>query len=246
MKLLDLFKKDKEPDELKALSSDDLITPGQMRTNLEDVCKRKATLITTIDERPGTFRSMLLEVANESNFVIIDALMPKHGNQLIESSKKVRLDYSLEGVMYNFDTRFMGTMGGKFPSIKVAFPSIIKKIQKRKSFRITPPVDNPIIVEITRGITEKAADISEGGLSFYTYHPEGRFAMGMVLERVIFKLPTIDRVITAKAVVRSFTNGSSAKNRCGIEFIGMGMADKDSIANYCLVRQVESIRKKAN
>jgi c-di-GMP-binding flagellar brake protein YcgR len=245
MKLLDLFKKDKQSEDLKVLSSDDLITPLQIRTNLEEIRKIKTNIITTIDERPGAFSTMLLEVGNGGGHIIIDALMPKHGNEIIESSNVVRLDYNLEGVMYGFDTRFMETVSGKFPSIKIAFPSIIKKVQNRKTFRVSPTVDNSINVTIMEGVTEKVANISEGGLSFYTNHTE--MPIGVTLEKVMFELPTIDRQIITKAIIRNFVKGSGgAKNRCGIEFIGMGMADRDSIANYCLVRQIESIRKKAN
>lgn len=247
MKLLDLFKKDKESNELKVLSSDDLITAVQMRTNLEEVCKRKTTIIITIDESPITFNTMLLEMGNGDNHIIIDTLMPKHGNRLIESSSSVKIDYNIEGVMYSFETRFIEMVSGKFPSIKIAFPSIIKKIQKRKAFRVSPPVDNPITVKIMDGINEKVADISEGGLSFYTNQAENRLEVGKTLENVTFIIPTVDRHIVTKAVIRSFIKGSDGtKNRCGVEFIAMRIADKDSIANYCLIRQVESIRKKAN
>jgi len=247
MKLLDLFKRDRPSEDLKVLSSEDLITPVQMRTNLEEIRKRKTNIITTIDERPGTFTTMLLELEKGNDHVVIDTLMPKQGNQIIENSNAIRLDYSFEGIMYCFDTRFMETVSGKFPSIKIAFPSIIKKVQKRKSFRISPTVDNPIKVKIREDVTEKAADISEGGLSFYTFRTEKEMPVGMKLEKVMFELPTIDRHIITKAVIRSFIKGSNgAKNRCGIEFVEMRIADMDSIANYVLVRQVEAIRKKAN
>ena len=39
---------------------------------------------------------------------------------------------------------------------------------------------------------------------------------------------------------------SSIKSRYGMEFIDMRMADKDSIANYVLIRQMDMIRNRAS
>ncbi|MBI4377691.1 MAG: flagellar brake protein [Nitrospinae bacterium] len=246
MKLFDFLKKDRESDILKSLISDDLTTPAQMMVNLREVCKRKTTLIVTIDDGPSTFRTMLLETGKENEPVIIDTLMPKHGNQFIESSNGIKIDYNLEGTMYSFQTKYIEMMSGRFTAIKIAFPSIIKKIQKRNSYRVSPPIDKPIIVTILKGVTEEVADISEGGLSFYSRNSANKLSIGTVLERVSFELPTIDRHIETSAVVRTFIKGSrgTVKNRYGIEFINMNMPDKDSIANYALVRQIETIRKK--
>jgi c-di-GMP-binding flagellar brake protein YcgR len=241
MGLFDIFKRDKES--YLHLFSDDLVTPAQISANLEEVCKRNTPIIAMIDDRPRTFRSIFLEVENESDFVIIDVLMPKDGNRIIEESEKVRIDYTLEGVMYYFETKFVEMVRGRFTSIKLVLPSVIKKIQKRGSFRVSPSIDNPITAELTDLIREDVSDISEGGLSFYTSRTENELPVGVVFERVTFKLPTMDRYIKTKGVIRQFIKGSGVgvKNKCCIEFTDMGMKDRDAIAHYVIVRQREMI-----
>jgi c-di-GMP-binding flagellar brake protein YcgR len=246
MKFFDFLRKGRESDKLKSLISDDLVTPAQMMVNLGEVCKRKTTLIVTIDDGKSTFRTILLEIGKENEPIIIDTLMPKHGNKFIESSRSIRIDYNLEGIMYSFQTKYLELVSGRFAAIKIAFPSIIKKIQKRSAFRVSPSVDKPIFVMILKGVTEKVADISEGGFSFYSYDSADKLLIGTVLKRISFELPTIDRHIETSAAVRNFIKGSTVtvKNRYGIQFINMGTADRNSIAKYTLVLQIESIRKK--
>ena len=243
MGLFDIFKRDKES--YLHLFSDDLVTPEKIKANLDEVCKKNTHVVATIDDRPRTFRSIFLESGIDNDFVIIDVLMPKDGNRIIEESEKVRIDYALEGVMYHFETKFIEMVSGRFPSIKIVFPLSIKKIQKRGSFRIFPSMNNPIMVELTDLIREDVSDISEGGLSFYTNRTEKEIPVGVVFEKVTFKLPTMDRGITTKAVVMQIIKGSGVgiKNKCCIEFEDMGMKDRDAIAHYVIVRQREIILK---
>lgn len=247
MKLLDFLKKDKETDILKATSTDDLILTTQIRKNLEFINLNKIPLIASIDNRTTTYKSMLLELEMENKHIMIDSLMPNHGNEIITTSNNISIGYNIEGIMYYFDSKFIVMVNEKFPSIKIAFPSIVKKVQKRNAYRVSPPMDNPLSVKVVEGVTEKIADISEGGLSFYSKRTEKEMPVGTVFEKVTFKLPTMDRHIIAKAKVKSFIKSSDpSKSRYGMEFIEMRMADKDSIANYVLIRQMEMIRNRVS
>jgi len=245
MGLFDFIKSDGISDEMRVIFSDDLITPTQIRSNLEEACTRNNHLIATIDERARTFSSTFIELGKGNDFVLIDLLMPKDGNRIIEESSRVIIDYNMEGVMYSFEAKFVETVKGRFSSLKITFPSIIKKIQKRSAFRVSPSMENPIVVEIKEGLIEEVADISEGGLAFYTRHTEGELSVGTTFEKLTFKLPTMHGQITTKAVVRSFIKASVAgvKNKCCVEFLNMKMPDKDAIAHYVVVRQREIIIK---
>jgi c-di-GMP-binding flagellar brake protein YcgR len=184
---------------------------------------------------------MFLEIEKGCSTVIIDTVLPKHGNQHIESSKSIRVEYKIDGVLHYFDTRFIRMVEGRLPSIKIAFPSSVKKVQKRKFFRVSPSVDNPIIVEVKEGFVEKVGDISENGLTFFTRRSDKEIKIEMVFERMKFSLPKADKEIIAKVLVRCFTKGSELKNRCGVEFINISLQDKDSLAQYVTVRQRELI-----
>lgn len=229
------------------LFSNDLIMQTQIRKNLEYICQRNVHLIAVLDERAKTFSSIFLETGKNNDYVEIDMLIPDYGNQLLNTSGKIRIDYTIEGIMYSFESRFIETISRRFPSIKITFPSFIKKIQRRKHFRVSPSIDKPIIVRLTDGIDEKAADISEGGLAVYTHRMERELALGRVFERLIFRLPNASYDIITKAVVRNLIRGNidAIKNRCGIEFMNMRMPDRDSIASYVLTRQRESISRSA-
>ncbi|MBI3814327.1 MAG: flagellar brake protein [Nitrospinae bacterium] len=246
MGLFDFIKKDGISDDImRVIFSDDLITPNQIKSNLEEACKRNNHLIATIDERARTFSSTFIELGKGNDFVLIDLLMPKDGIHLIEASNRVIIDYNLEGVMYSFEAKFVEIVKGRFSSIKITFPSVIKKIQKRNAFRVSPSMENPVVVEVKEGLVEEVADISEGGLSFYTRRAEEELSVGTIFEKLTFKLQTMHGQITIKAVVRSFIKASVAgvKNKCCVEFMNMRMADKDAIAHYVVVRQREIIIK---
>jgi c-di-GMP-binding flagellar brake protein YcgR len=237
----------KTVDDNHLLFSSDLIMQTQMRKNLEYVCQKNLQLIAVLDERVHTFSSIFLEIGKNNSFVVIDILIPDHGNQFLKTSAKMRIDYTIEGIMYSFDTKFIEAVNGRFPSIRIAFPSTIKKIQRRRHFRVSPSVDKPIIVRLIKGIDEKVADISEGGLAIYTHLTERELALEKVFERLIFRLPHVNCNIITKAVLRNLIrgNGESIKNRCGIEFVDIGISDRGLIASYVLMRQRESISRSA-
>lgn len=243
MKLLNFLKKDTESDS-GIIFSDDLIMATQIRKNIEYVCQKNNQLTITLDERPMTYRSIFLEVG-DYNFILIDTLIPDYGNQLFKTSSKIGIDYSVEGIMYSFDTKFIEIVNGRFLSIKLAFPTLIRKIQRRRHFRVSPSIDKPIIVKLLDGINEKVADISEGGVAIYTRLTEMELAVGKVFERAMLSLPNVNQHIMTKAVVRNMIKGlrENVKNKCGMEFMDMRLRDKDLIASYALTRQREIIQK---
>ncbi|MBI3814867.1 MAG: flagellar brake protein [Nitrospinae bacterium] len=241
MGLFDFLKK--ERDGKSSPVTGDLSAISEIRTHLKGLCERNFNFIATINEEPTAFGSIFLELPEKNNSIVIDVLMPKYGNSLIENSKKVKIDYTVDGVMHSFGTKFLGTVEGKFPSIIIASPSIIRRIQRRKSFRVSPPIDNQISVELAKGTIEKAVDIGEGGLSFYT---RKEISPGKIFDKVTFSLPACNKQITAKAVVKDFIKGlrGTIKNRCGIEFIDIEMHDRDSIAYYVIIRQKETAQRR--
>src|SRR3989338_3379708 len=188
MKLLKILKKDIKSD-TQIIFSDDLVMETHIRKNLGYVCQKNNQLTVTLDERPMTYRSIFLEVGDYNNFVVIDTLIPDYGNQLFKTSRKIGIDYSVEGIMHSFDTKFIETVNGRFLSIKLAFPNLIRKIQRRKHFRVSPSIDKPITVKVTDIVSEKAADISEGGLAVYTRLTEKEFVLEKVFEKIILRLP---------------------------------------------------------
>ncbi len=244
MKLLNFLKKDIESD-AQMIFSDDLVMEAHIRKNLEYVCQKNSQFTITLDERPMTYKSIFLEVGDHNNFVVIDTLIPDYGNQLFKTSNKIGIDYSIEGIMYSFDTKFIETVNGRFLSIKLAFPTLVKKIQRRRHFRVSTPIDKPIIVKLTDGINEKVADISEGGVAIYTRLTERELAIGKVFEKAMLSLPNVNQNIMAKTVVRNLFKGfrENVKNKCGMEFMDMRLHDKDLIASYVLTRQREIIQK---
>ncbi|MBI3599450.1 MAG: flagellar brake protein [Nitrospinae bacterium] len=241
--LKDLLKRD-DGDKEKALSSNALTTQSQIVASIGEVCQKSLNLIATIDDRAETFGSIFIELGKGNDSIIIDTLMPKYGNRLVEESNRINVEYIINGVKYSFRTRFLEMVRGSLPAIKIAVPSFIKKFEKRKFFRISPSNNSPVAVEVTKGFVEDVTSISEEGVSFYTRRSEREITMGMVFEKITFKLPTTDQKITAKAVVRNFIKGTGAKNRCGVEFVDMRRQDKDYIAYYGIIRQREIVSQK--
>ncbi|MBI3584986.1 MAG: flagellar brake protein [Nitrospinae bacterium] len=244
MGVFDFLKKDAESNS-GIIFSDDLVMATQIRKNLEYVCQKNTQITVAIDERLITFRSIFLEVGAKNDFVVIDVLIPEQGNHFMKPSSKIKIDYTIEGIMYSFESKYIETISGRFSSIKIEFPSVIMKIQRRRHFRVSPPIDKPITVKLTDSINEKVADISEGGVAIYTRLTEKELTVGKVFEKAMLSLPTVNQNIMAKTVVRSLIKGFRAdiKNKCGMEFMDMRMHDKDLIASYVLTRQREIIQK---
>jgi c-di-GMP-binding flagellar brake protein YcgR len=241
--LKDLFNKG-DADKEKALSSSSLTTQSQIAVSIEEICQKSLHFIATIDDKPETFRSIFIELGKGNDSILIDTLMPKYGNQLVEDSNSINVEYIIDGVKYSFRTRFLEMVSGRLPAIKIAIPSFIRKFERRKFFRISPSSNTPVKVEAIKGFLEDVADISEEGLSFYTRRSDKEITVGMVFEKTTFKLPTAEQKITAKAVVRNFTKGTGAKNRYGLEFVDMVRQDNDYIAYYVIIRQREIVSQK--
>jgi c-di-GMP-binding flagellar brake protein YcgR len=245
MGVFNFLKKGIESSDIGVIFSDDLAIATQIRKNLEYVCQKNTQLTVAFDERLITYRSIFLEVGRKNDFVVIDVLIPEHGNQLIKTSSKIKISYTIEGIMYSFDSMYIESLSGRFPSIKIAFPNLIRKIQRRKHFRVSPSIDAPILLKLTDGLNERAADISEGGVAIYTNLTEKDLSLGQVFERVAFRLPNATQNIITRVVVRNMIKGlrENVKNKCGMEFLDMMMHDRDLIASYVLTRQREIIQK---
>lgn len=232
----------------RSASLDDLTNLEEIRFHIQKNYKQNTKLDIKIDNEPISYSSIFVEIAfgGGAEGILMDTLVPSSGNSLIKESKKVTISYSVNGADYTFDSRYLSIVAKRFDFIKIAFPKVIRKIQKRKFLRVTPSYLSPLKVDLGDRITDNVGDISIGGLCFFTSRNEEELYRGKVFSNISFALPSDKHKIYTKAIVRLFVGNreaqGKARNKCGVEFIGLKPADEDAIGRYASERQRDIIR----
>jgi len=206
-----------------------------------------------VGEHTLEFRSLVVEVLSNARppILYIDTLIPKNGMNLLREGYTVRVDFFLDEVPHYFVSDYLGTERRGLPAIKLAYPNVLYRYQKRRTFRVEPSLENPVSVTIEEPpLTVNAEDISATGLRFRLPTRELKLEEGNELKNMTVRLPTKPRPtsITCDGVVRNltsrFTQGP-ARNfvYCGAEFTNIDSKDRQTIFYYCFQRQREELKK---
>ena len=111
----------------------------------------------------------------------------------------------------------------------------------------SPPVNEPLYFECSIGgkkLKEKIANISGGGISFYTNLGKSVFLPGRILSNITISLPG-DILIQCSFTVRKhsqneqpvFIDGIQIFNYCGGEFSNIEETTRDKVIKYVVERE---------
>jgi len=233
--------------------------PADIKEILQTVMRQKSRFRVHLNARKRSFNSSLLEIRSRS--LVIDSLFPEEGNDLIADSEFLRIDFTVresdeEGsyIPYTFDTTFVRKiLLNNYPALRIDYPEFLKRDQKRKYFRIVPPVNQPLFIDFLldgKQVTEKIGDISAGGAGFYTNYGKSVLYVGRRLDSLSIALPG-HKTINCHAIVHSIAQnenpvlieGKPFFYSCGIEFGGVERSVHHEIIQYVVEKEREALKR---
>ncbi|MCX8044758.1 MAG: flagellar brake protein [Desulfobacterota bacterium] len=240
------------------LHADRIDDPDDILLMLKTIMQEKARLKIHCNDRRRTYTSSLLVI--DPSTLLIDELFPAEGNERIRESNFITVDFSLrnpEGqrlhLSYSFPSTYVADeQWHGLPAIRIAFPTLITRNQKRSYLRVSPPVNEPLFIRYVvqgREHIDKIVNISASGARFYTNLGKSVLAPGTHLDDVRIDIPN-GGSISCSAVVRTLhhneqpviINGKQVFFSCGIEFIGLSDAVRDNIVKYALLRERQELK----
>tara|TARA_B100000315_G_scaffold259107_1_gene313660 strand:+ start:4427 stop:5317 length:891 start_codon:yes stop_codon:yes gene_type:complete len=249
MGLFDFFKKTVIPEktEAKAIISDDITDSHQIEFHLEEIIKESGFVTLHLDDDPAErYSSMLIRLEKgEEPMILIDTLIPEEGNDIIENSRKLTFSYIFKGKHFGFESKYIGMEKEDFIAFKIAMPQEIKKEEHRRFVRIKPSLNEPVYVLSEEGGVEEAADVSAGGLAFYT---ERIIEEGEIYDKFTFTLPPENHKMHTPAEVLRFIEGAAPsrkdKHICCIKFSDMKQSHTEILIKYVFQRERQSIQER--
>lgn len=234
---------------------DVLEDPRQIRSTLGTIDGTRTNLKIRLNDRGRPFTSSVLKVENDH--LLIDALFPHEGNDLIQDTGFLNVEFVIKKqkhIPYQFTSRFIAKETyNDFPAIKIHLPGTIKRDQKRNFHRIEPSVSDPIYIRFTlenRTYEEKAANISGGGIGFYTNLSGDVLWPGRELHDATITLPK-PLSVECLSVIHTIhnrdhpvlINNKTASYYCGAEFDRIDKQARDTIIKYVIEKEREELKR---
>jgi len=247
----------------KLLDADVLSTYKDITTILAMAQKQRVPFIIKRNAKGESFNSFLIKIDSIStpHTLLIDSLFPEEGNELIVTSQFISVAFSLKNteseylnIPYVFIIHYLrGETHRGHPALRISFPETIKRNQRRNYKRVEPLIKEPINIALKfkdREVTENVANISGGGIGFYTNLDKSILRPGSKINSVFFTLPDGTK-ITCQLIVRRITRNvpkeiSNSKHYpfyCGAEFVDLDNVLNKKIILYVLQREREDLKR---
>lgn len=239
----------------RILSLDVIEDPLDVNAFLNKIIQQKARLIIRLNNRGESFNSALLKI--DTPTLLIDALFPYEGNELIDHSDFINVKFIIketDGIPYKFNSSYiMGENFKGYPALKISLPNSIERDQKRYFHRVEPSVIKPFYIKFFLDgseIIEKVANISGGGVGFYTNLGKSVLWQGRHIDHVSVTLPGSplnDCRIVVKTVSQIgypvLIDGKPYHYYCGAEFVNLDDNTRDKIIRYVIEKERAELRR---
>ena len=199
-------------------------------------------------DMPGTRQIVVTSViaVNESNnTVILDSARGDALNQELMAGKTAEFITHLDGVSITFSTGAVHLIEyDKLPSLRIALPKSLVRLQRREHFRVPLPIANPVkcIVpsrsdEDREPITAHIVDIGCGGIAIVERGGRLGSETGQILTGCRLLLPNAEPIVTALEVRNSaqirLPNGAF-QTRLGCKFIDLPIAMANHLQRFVM------------
>ena len=229
--------------------------PSDIHTVLNMVIKQRSRFIIRLNNRGRSFSSILLKI--DPQVLLIDSLFPYEGNELIDHSSFISVKFIIKeakDVPYKFNSTYTASESFKgYPALKISFPEIVKRDQKRLFHRVEPAVNEPVYAKFSMDgnkMTEKIANISGGGVGFYTNLGKSVLWRGREIDRVSITLPdspVINCLVIIQIVSQTghpvLIGGKPYYNYCGAEFGNLDENTRNKIVRYVIERERTELKR---
>jgi flagellar brake protein len=150
---------------------ENLMTPVAVRDHLARVLKERISFSIWVDDHFIRFSSHADGISDDRKELMMLPLSPAAGNDMLRSSRSVRMEYLYQRVPYHFVCAWAGEDAdrGSFMH-RLALPESIAFTQRRDVYRVDPPLSAPLTcktnVDEQEGIS--VLDLSTGGFALAT------------------------------------------------------------------------------
>ncbi len=239
--------------------SDRIETSSEVKNLLLNALDQRARVKVRLNGRRRSFLSGLIDVGG--GYILIDALFPEEGNEMIKESEFISIDFQIREkgkktffIPYTFDSKFVKQEIFKgFSAIRIEIPTLIQRNQKRSYYRMEPSLKNPLFISFNvqgKEVVEKIANISGGGVGFYTNLSKEVLWKGLKIDNAAFTLPGYGEIICS-VIIHSFMQndnpvligGKPYFNYCGAEFADIDNATRNKIIAYIIKQEREELRR---
>lgn len=237
------------------LPFDTIANQSDMYELLCTVIQNKIRVSITLNNRGPSFISLIN--ALQPPTLLIEKLFPEEGNELIAHSRFITVGFTLKEpltIPYTFDSFYVQNeiCNGRH-AFRISVPHNIKRDQKRNYHRVEPSVHKPLYITFQidhSEITEKIANISGGGVAFYTNFGKSRLWAGRKIKLVSVSIPGIP-VINCMAVIYTiskseypvFIDGKPYHYVCGAEFVQVDGVIREKIIQYVIESERAELKR---
>lgn len=208
---------------------------------------KKPELVCLYANHQPHFFALSSVLAINSNSIIFDQGADPIQNQRLLESKSICCVAHLNSVHYQFEVNAINSiLFNEKPAFESTIPTMILRLQRRDSYRLSVPLSTPLSCLIPIGSEDgeiSISDISLGGLGLLGYSPDISLDVGSILKNCRIELPQIG-VITAD--IEICTNSEQLlKNgirtlRTGCRFLNLSGTGQTLLQRY--INQVERKR----
>ncbi len=236
--------------------------PSDIHNLINLAIKEKTRIKLKINNREPSYNTSIIKKESilNNHILLIDSLFPPEGNDKIQYSKSTIAEFSIKEIdtkskliPYSFTTNYIDQKEYEnFKSLRITFPKVINRIQKRNFLRVEPSVNQPLFIKFKikdKKMTQKIENISAGGINFFTNLTKTVLWPGKRIEKVLITLPDQSQ-ITCPILIRSifqnndpiFIGGKRYLYSCGAQFLEIDNSVKDNIIKYVLEKERNELK----
>jgi len=250
------FKKQEKPTNSDAeiydpelTSNPNFLTDARKINKLLKNIEEESPLCTiSIEGTSEEFSSSILDIQLENQQIILDELIPEHGNELLNNAKHLKLTTIYNGIRLAFKLSHIKTgYSREIAYYKAAIPQRIYYPQRRSSPRIQL---NTLNIPFS-GISDRTKstvggnifDLSRGGIGFIIPNNRARFQRGDLIKNCQISLD--DCIMNFDLTVRfvKAANHGAGQTQIGGYFENITSKSQNKVERFVASLEREEIRK---
>lgn len=218
---------------------------------VERVFRQRALITVAVQGLDDLFTSVILEVNDEGEYLVMDELRPLEGHAALRPGHEVHVSSRLDGISLSFSStveRIENEQAGAY--YKVPLPAELRYNQKRNYYRAAVPVTrtSPVLLVLgdRRSLAGELRDISLGGFSMRLNPgaPHG-VTEGDRIDRCILHLDEQRSIETAVEVCYVEDRASTRRPRFGLRFIDLDERALRAIGGLVATLERDQLRSAA-
>lgn len=225
--------------------------PGKIVTLLNQLVEAMPLCAINFEHIDEVFSSSVLEVNARSGYVILDEIVPAHGNHYALDQRQLKVTAQLKGVPISFKLHPLDARSAQgIAYYQAPLPTRLYYPQRRQAPRI--PID-PGLALVVHGVLGEANvpvvgsvfDLSRGGLNMILPDQRGRLQRGDRIRRCHLALPEgTDLQFELTVRFSKPSPQTPRKRQVGAYFEQLSPAQQKKLDQFLVALEREEIRKR--